>query len=115
MKNFEGRIVYQGDIAIEQIDVLPSDAKRGEKARKKGEIVVGHSETGHHHSIHDRRVTLLESSDPLICYLQVEGKYADLVHHRPVHPHETFRLPTGTYRVRKQREWTPEGWRRVED
>lgn len=114
MQNFSGAVVYQGDIAIERIDALPRDAAR-EAARADGALVVGHSETGHHHSIHNRRVRMLESSDPLVCYLQVEGKYADLVHHRPVNPHEAFRLPTGTYRVRRQREWTPEGWRRVED
>lgn len=114
MKKFSGTVVYQGDLAIERIEKLPRDAK-DERKREAGALIVGHSETGHHHSIHSKRAKLLGSSDPLICYLQIDGAYAELVHHRPVNPHEAFKLPTGTYRVRRQREWTPEGWRRVED
>lgn len=53
--------------------------------------------------------------DPMICYLQIAGDFADVVHHRPHDTHETLRLVRGIYEVRRQREWTPEGWRRVED
>lgn len=29
--------------------------------------------------------------------------------------HESILLKGGTYEIRRQREYTPEGWRRVED
>lgn len=113
MKQFNGRMAAQGDILVESIDKIP--AKATEAKRVDGQLVVGLSETSHNHSIHEKRVTMLQDGDPFTCYLRVEGEYADLVHHRGVNPHETIRLPAGNYRIRRQREWTPEGWRAVQD
>ena len=116
MKTFSKRSkkpAAQGDLLVRRIKEIPAGAK--ETQRVNGRLVVGLSETGHDHFIHDQRVTMLTTSDPLICFLKVEGEYADLVHHREVNPHEGIRLPTGLYEIRRQREWTPEGWRAVQD
>jgi hypothetical protein len=102
----------QGDIYIRRIEKLPNGTKAVER---NGKVIVAHSETGHHHSIHDKRVTMHASADPFICYLQVEGRYADLVHERPFDTHETIRLAPGCYEIRRQEEFTPEGWRMVQD
>ena len=113
MKRFRGKTVYQGDIAIELVDEMPSGCSAIQP--EHGQHVVAHSETGHHHFVEAAQARFYGTADPLICYLTVSEKFADLVHNRPSHAHETWRLPAGTYRIRRQREWTPEGWRRVED
>jgi len=100
---------------------LPANAVKRERT---GPLVVAHSETGHHHSIADAAVAHFEvPGDPLVCYLQLEGGAdfgggVDVVHHRAWDTHETIRLlgqPGDVWQVRRQREHTPEGWRRVED
>lgn len=104
----------QGDLLVRRIAAIPDGAT--ETAREAGKLVVGFSETGHSHFIHDKHATMFTTSDPLVCYLRIEGYDADLVHHRDVNPHEGIRLPPGCYEVRRQREFTPEGWvRAVQD
>ena len=51
----------------------------------------------------------------MLCYLAVDCEFADVVHLRDFHTHETVRLPRGVYEVRRQEEYTPQGWRRVAD
>lgn len=102
----------QGDVLFMRVDALPENA---EAQTRKGDLVVAHSETGHHHSIEAEGVIHFEVNDPLVCYLQVDDCFADVVHHRSFDTHETLRLPAGLWKVRRQREHTPEGWRRVED
>lgn len=105
---------FQGDVMFLRVPSVPDAAK---EATPKGPVIVAHSETGHHHSI-DRHegVKFFTTDDPLTCYLSVSGvEYADVVHHRPTDTHETIRLPEGNWMARRQREYTPEGWRRVED
>lgn len=106
-------LVAQGDILIQPIDALP-DGVRQTKAQGDWHVVA-HSETSHHHSVSARVARLMRGDDPLVCYLVVDGPYADLVHQRQVNPHETVRLPTGCYKVTRQREFTPEGLRMVQD
>lgn len=106
----------QGDLLIRKMarSEVPKAAARVEL--DGGKVVVAHSETGHHHYLDPNGVTLLrEPSNPMIAYLVIAGAYADVVHARPHDTHETIRLPRGTYELRRQREHTPEGWRRVED
>ena len=40
---------------------------------------------------------------------------AAVTHERSYHTHAALTLPPGLYEVRQQREYTPEGFRRVED
>lgn len=114
MKTFNGKVVYQGDIAIERVEKkLPEGCN--EIQPRARQLIIAHSETGHHHFVAASEARFYSTLDPLVCYLTVSEKYADLVHNRPGTAHETWRLPAGTYKIRRQREWTPEGWRRVED
>lgn len=108
----------QGDLYIRRIDKLPSGVKIINA--EKGQYVVAHSETGHNHVIAERpSVTLYSSGDPMISYLQVieatDATETLLEHLRSFDTHETIKLPVGTFEIRRQREYTPEGWRRVED
>lgn len=107
-------LAAQGDVLFRRIDKLPEGVV---EQPRKGALIVAHSETGHNHTINDREVKLFErlERDPMICYLQVAGDCAHVVHHRPHDTHKTIGLTQGTWEVRRQREWTPEGLRRVED
>jgi hypothetical protein len=103
----------QGDVLFIRVDKLPKDAK---ELPQSAQVIVGHSETGHHHAIAnpDASVAIFAVQNQLRSYLKLE-KPADVVHHRPHDTHETLRLPAGFWEIRRQREMSPEGWRRVED
>jgi hypothetical protein len=111
----------QGDVLFRRVTEIPKTAV---EQKRTGDLVVAHSETGHHHSIADKAVTAFaEPGDSLTCYLRMDSGIdavggVDVVHHRAWDTHETIRLlgkPGDVWQVRRQREWTPEGWRRVED
>ncbi|MHB8682843.1 MAG: hypothetical protein ACYC9X_00775 [Dehalococcoidia bacterium] len=103
----------QGDVMFRRVRAIPADAKAEPRAAG-APIVVTHSETGHHHVIHEESVHAFSTASPLVSYLDVDTS-ADVVHLRPFDTHETIRLGAGKWEVRRQREFTPEGWRRVED
>lgn len=119
MKNWTTeRPAAQGDLLLRRIDRLPDGVKP--MATEKGAFVVAHSETGHNHVIDKRPgVTVYTGEDPMVSYLEVieatEKTEALLRHLRGHDTHETVIIPPGTYELRRQREYTPEGWRRVED
>lgn len=97
----------QGDVLFLRVDEIPGNAT---VIKHEKEIVVAHSETGHHHSIDAAGVIHFDIKDPLICYLRIDGDHADVVHHRSHDTHETIRLPRGFWQVRRQREYTPDDW-----
>jgi hypothetical protein len=106
----------QGDVLFRKVASVPKEAK---KVERKGPMVVAHSETQHHHVVEDPCAMFEVPGNSLVAYLQLEG--ADgvaVVHQRPWDTHETLRLlgkPGDVFEVRRQREWTPEGWQRVAD
>jgi hypothetical protein len=117
MKTFT-RQAAQGDLLIRRIDAIPPNAEK--VASEKGKFVVAHSETGHDHVIAERpNVSLYTTGDPMVSYLQViqaeEEVEIILEHMRNLDTHEPIKIPPGNYEIRRQREHTPEGWRRVED
>lgn len=104
----------QGDILIRRIDAIPDDATLAEP--ENGKLVVAHSETGHHHVIDSRQAQLLiNTTNSFIAYLRVTGNAATLDHERPYDTHESIALAPGNYEVRRQREYVPQGFRRVAD
>lgn len=113
------QMAAQGDVIFRKIKKLPANVA---PRKCEGRPVVAHSETGHHHTV-DSGVTVYEFADkpdPLLCFLQMNDTvdFTDVLHHRPYDTHETLRLlgkPGDVWEVRKQREHTPEGWRRVAD
>jgi hypothetical protein len=111
MKTIE-KCAAQGDVLFRRVEKLPNGLKLLEGGKR---VIVAHSETGHHHVAIGDRVRLYGTTDPMICYLVAESAYADVVHERSFDTHETIRFPAGVYEIRRQREWAPEGWRRVED
>ena len=112
MKTFK-RQAAQGDILITRVEMLPEGAKK-QTPTKEGHIVA-HSETGHHHTVQPKGVDFYHAAnDDMIMYLVVENE-ADLIHNRGHDTHEPIHFDAGIYEIRRQREYTPEGWRRVAD
>lgn len=108
----------QGDLYICRIPSLPAAAKR--MATENGNYIVAHSETGHHHVIADLpNAIVYESDDPLVSYLEVieaTDETETLIEHlRNYDTHESIKVSPGIYEIRRQREYSPEGWRRVAD
>ena len=118
MKTFKNQAA-QGDLLIRRIPALPATGLKP-LATENGNFIVAHSETGHHHVIAERpNVQVFTSEDPMISYLQViqatEATEALMEHLRSYDTHETIQIPAGIYELRRQREYTPEGWRKVQD
>lgn len=105
----------QGDIFIRRIGSIPKEAVPQEA--KGAYVVVTHSETGHDHVFSKLSgVRMFEApNNPLLGYLSVPEAGATLEHLRPWDTHQSILFQPGHYEVRRQREWSPEGWRRVAD
>lgn len=122
MKNVKAQGA-QGDVLFRRVASVPEGAKP--LKAEGGQYVVAHSETGHHHTVASKGVEwLAHPTDPQVSFLRLKPTApkagVDVVHHRPFDTHETLRLLNDgagevIYEVRRQREFTPTGWRRVED
>lgn len=116
MKTFS-KTAAQGDVCFIRRETLPAGLI--EVKPVNGAIVVTHSETGHDHvMVLDRApepaVRMFADDNPLIAWLQVNRPTA-LEHKRSHDTHAPILFQPGVYEVRRQREYTPEGFRRVED
>lgn len=107
----------QGDVHFTRRHTLPAGLTA--LPAENGRIVVTHSETGHDHvMLLDRNpepaVVMYSTDNPLVSWLQVNRPTA-LEHLRPHDTHEPILFSPGVYEVRRQREYVPDGFRRVED
>lgn len=100
------KIYRQGDVLVIPISTIPS----GLKATKKVTLALGEV-TGHHHTIHAGAIGYASDVDALVEYVEVTAPSADLTHQE----HSTISIPTGTYKVVKQVEYTPAELRNVRD
>ncbi len=103
----------QGDCLITRLDSLPDGLV---KASVPGaDYAVAHSETGHHHVMSKKHVDFFEAAnDPLVMYIVVKQP-AEIRHLRSFDTHAPITVDKGIYRINRQREHTPEGWRRAAD
>lgn len=116
MKTFD-KICAQGDVLIRAVDALPTGLK--EAKADDGKLVITHSETGHDHVMVlddelEPSVQMYEGDNPLIAWIKV-NRPTPLKHLRSHDTHEPIMFNPGVYQVHRQREYTPEGFRRVED
>jgi hypothetical protein len=103
----------QGDVYIRRVDSLPANVV--EVKPENGKLIVTHSETGHNHVMEAEKVKMYSLPDSIMdCFLVVNDPTA-LEHLRSYDTHEPIMFDKGTYHVRRQREYTPEGFRRVQD
>lgn len=105
------KYIAQGDLNIFSVTNIPSGLT--EKKAENGKHVLAHSETGHHHVIDGNTVRVFEQ-DEFVSYLDVE-KESNVVHLRGFDTHAPVTLNPGKYRITRQREYTPEGFRRAAD
>lgn len=117
MKNTHYR---QGDVLIERIATIPTTAKK-QAATKK--IILAHGEvTGHHHALtvsdpadwwkEGEIAPSLEKPSTLAGEIFVALPAGGAVTHDE---HSKIELPAGNYRVTRQREYSPEEIRNVQD
>ena len=96
-------MIRQGDILIVKVTGIPQDAvKHNNRILAEGEA------TGHMHELDSGEVYEKEG---VLYFKVVQGKVSTLNH--PEHKAVTFE--PGEYKVIRQREYEPKGWRRVAD
>jgi hypothetical protein len=109
MKTFE-TVAAQGEISIRRIDSLPA----GLVPRKvtNGRHIIGHSETGHHHTMAAAGVDVLDRADFSTSegfsrfYLTV-AEPRELEHERSHDTHESLLFAPGNYEITINREFDP--------
>ena len=113
MKTVTERPSFQGDLSIRRIAELPPNLKPAKA--ENGYFICAHSETQHHHVVKERSAQLLiDEANAFIAYLDV-AEPTELEHLRSFDTHEPYLLEPGKYEIRRQREHTPDGWRRAAD
>ncbi len=114
MKTFK-KVAAQGDLLIIKIDELPKGLVKQQSETDRH--VLAHSETGHHHVIESNDVDFYKIADnDMRSYIVVKGIIDKAIDHlRNFDTHESIAIPPGIYELRRQREYIPEGWRKVQD
>lgn len=110
----DGRPAFQGDVMFRKVDKLPADCVKQDGA----EHVVAHSETGHHHVALGGQY-YAKPGDEFLAYLVINRPVV-VEHRRSYDTHESLELLSDgegevVWEIRRQREHTPEGWRKVLD
>lgn len=102
------KMYRQGDVLIESIASIPEVASPAKP--ECGLIILAHGEvTGHHHSLDADAADWWKTGDEQ--YIEVKKGGATVTHQE----HGPITLPPGKYRVRRQREYSPEAIRNVAD
>ena len=125
-----GQPIAQGEVLIwmkkyapKRVLDLLGKAKFKELKLENDQMILGHSETGHHHVLEpvDKTVhiseaaqALVDSTNDMIVDLKIAND-CQLVHMRGNDTHKGFILPAGEYVRGIREEQSPEGWRRVAD
>ncbi len=117
MKTFS-KCSAQGDAYLRRVDAIPAGAIPVQASN--GRFVIAHSETMHDHIVRQSpHVKFYDTVDPMVSYLEVieatDATETVLEHMRSYDTHESIKFSPGIYEVRRQRENSPEGWRRVAD
>ncbi len=117
---FFDKMAAQGDFLITRISELPDGLEP--VTAEKGLFTIAHSETGHHHVLNSAGVEAFypandndEFKRDFTMYLAVENDSSVIEHMRSFDTHAPLGLKSGIYRINRQREYTPEGWRRAQD
>ena len=98
-----GNMKYRhGDVILKKVDKV--------KGKKLSHLILAEGEvTGHAHRITQGDAELYEENGTL--FLHVDSETALLTHEE----HKAIELPKGDYEIIIQREYTPEGWKRIAD
>jgi len=107
------KMAAQGDVMFIRVDTIPANVVPVEQ--KDGHFVVAHSETGHDHVLESRNAQMLiDKTNEFVAYVKI-SKETEVKHKRSFDTHESLLLSPGNYEIRRQREYVPEGFRKVAD
>jgi hypothetical protein len=102
--------IRQGDVILLPVQQTVSAVAPLELGQKLPHLTLAEGEvTGHKHRISEGQAELLEKDGTL--YLRVLSETALLSHEE----HKAIQIPQGSWMIRIQREYEPEGWRYVTD
>lgn len=111
MKTFN-KVAAQGEITLVRLGDAPNRAAKiiGKPlAMETGKLIIGHSETGHHHVLEHTRgasVTVLDRAPEGMRILHaILDEPNKLIHERGHDTHETIELQPGEYEFRIAREF----------
>jgi hypothetical protein len=122
--------IAQGEVTIwmkkyapKEIVAQLSKGKLKELKLEKDRLIVGHSETGHHHVIEAIRPNVHVSKAAQALIDETNDLFIDLklhedckvTHLREHDTHTGFMLPAGDYIIRPDDEQSVKGWTRVQD
>jgi hypothetical protein len=121
MKTFT-RIAAQGEITLIRVGNVTGDTPQGFTSleTENGKLVIGHSETGHHHVMDPRtaKAFVADKAPEGLRILRLIVEQPTVLEHLRGHDtHEPLMVPPGEYDVRIAREFDPyaEIARRVAD
>lgn len=104
----------QGEISIHRVGPLPTDrtipAGYTALSPEGGKLIVGHSETGHHHVLDAGCGSVAVMDKPpegMRVLLALIEKPTALTHLRPTDTHAPIMLEPGAYELRIAREYDP--------
>ena len=116
MKTFT-RMAAQGDFIIMKVAEIPEDMIPLEL--ENDVFIIAHSETGHNHVMERTHVSAYRAKDvkdvDLYELFLVVKEPTRIDHLRAHDTHEALLVPPGNYKIRRQREYTSEGFRRAAD
>lgn len=111
----------QGEVNIRKIDALPEHLGLTPIAPERGLLIVGHSESGHHHGFRSGAgVAVMERTKDVPAGMKILYAILDeptALIQDAAHPHEPLMLGAGIHELRISREFDPfaEEARRVAD
>ncbi len=97
-------MIRQGDLLFVRCESIPADA-----ARAVDGVIARGEGSGHSHRLRAGRGRMLFIAAG-VAY--VRARYRAMIDHEE---HGTVTLPPGAYKVTRQREYEPTGWRQVAD
>ncbi len=125
-----GQPIAQGEVNIWMKKYAPkavlagiAKLKLSEMKLENGQLILGHSETGHHHvlepvakdvPISKAALALIDAANNTFVELRL-FEQCQIVHLRGHDTHKGFILPPGEYIRGIREEQTPEGWRQAQD
>ena len=125
-----GQPLAQGEVLIWMKKYAPEDViagvarlKLADMPLENGQMILGHSETGHHHVLEAERqgvaisaaaVALIDAANDTFVELRLREPCI-LKHLRSTDTHKAYLLPPGEYIRGIREEQSPEGWLRVAD
>ena len=112
-KSFK-RVAAQGELLLTKISSLPKGLKSVRP--EKGKLIVGHSETGHHHVIDAKDARLFRDPKNMDSLFAEILRPTQLTHMRDFDTHEPLNLDTGDIiQIRTGQEFDMNAWRKSAD